>query len=101
MQDWLITSGHAVFELHPHWVLWQTDTGDDVRLRGPQEEVVLNEQAAFLLTQCNGQQNLDQVLSQFRSHFPCAPDPERSALDFLRKAHDAEWLLIRSEQHCN
>lgn len=101
MQDWLITSGHAVFELHPQWVLLQTDAGDDVRLRGPQEEVVLNEHAAFLLTQCNGQQNLDQVLSHFRSHFPRAPDPERSALDFLRQAHDAEWLLIRSDQHCN
>lgn len=61
----------------------------------PEGMIQLNESAALILQQVDGQRTLGEMITALRRQFPDAPDLAADVQQFMEVAHDNFWLEYR------
>lgn len=85
---------HQIYRLRPGWRLQWEEVQQRHVLLYPEGMVKLNESAGAILSQIDGQRNVDQMIERLQAQFPQAPDRAiaEDVNAFLAEALEQGWV---------
>lgn len=78
--------------INPHYRLQWEEAQDCYVLLYPEGMIKLNFSGGEILSQCNGEQTIDQIIAHLKQKFPQADGIENDILEFLATACNQRWL---------